>query len=112
MARIRVTTAQNAQTNADIKKKIQTLGEELSAAIKAHQKSSDDVRKFQQQKEESSDNMGRLSYVKGMTRTAYAALKKQVKKQREIHENIVNQLEKALEVEKSAKDAMEEAEAE
>ncbi|CAO4386910.1 unnamed protein product [Caenorhabditis nigoni] len=108
MARTRVTVAQSADT---IKKNLHTLGEEYAAAIEAHEKSSEDARKLQQQKDEALDKLQRLSFVPGMTKTAYRALKKQVEKQKEIYENIENQLKKAVEAEKLAKDDMEEAEA-
>ncbi|PIC20529.1 hypothetical protein B9Z55_025699 [Caenorhabditis nigoni] len=113
MARTRVTTAQtqNAEAPVDIKTKIRILGEEYADAIKAHQSASNDVRSLQRQKDESLDSMQRLSYVKGMTKKAYETLRKQVKVQKMILENIDNQLKKAFEAEKLAKDDMEEKEA-
>ncbi|CAP20840.2 Protein CBG24171 [Caenorhabditis briggsae] len=55
MAKTKVTAPQNThvESKADIKKKIQLLGDEYITAIKDHQKASNDVRRIQSQQKES-----------------------------------------------------------
>ncbi|PIC36436.1 hypothetical protein B9Z55_015428 [Caenorhabditis nigoni] len=104
MAKTKVTVPQNSnfETNADIKKKIQMLGDEYAAAIEDHQKASNDVKRLQKK-------IQRLTTLHQMRQKP--ALQKRIQKKQEGLEKIQKKLKKALKVEESKKDEMEEAEA-
>ncbi|PIC36434.1 hypothetical protein B9Z55_015426 [Caenorhabditis nigoni] len=102
MAKTKVTVPQNSnfETNADIKKKIQMLGDEYAAAIEDHQKASNDVKRLQKK-------IQRLTTLHQMRQKP--ALQKRIQKKQEGLEKIQKKLKKALKVEESKKDEMEEA---
>ncbi|CAP37426.1 Protein CBG20413 [Caenorhabditis briggsae] len=68
MAKTKVTAPRNTnvETKADIKKKIQFLGDEYATAIKAHQKASEDVKRLQQQQEATEKKIQRLTVLHQM----------------------------------------------
>ncbi|CAP20847.1 Protein CBG24179 [Caenorhabditis briggsae] len=118
MAKTKVTAPQNTkiESKADIKKKIQILGDEYATAIKDHQKASNDVRRIQSQQKESEKRIQRLKalhqmHQKPKIQKPKPAFQKKIQEKEEAHKKIQKQLKKALKVEESAKDAMEEAEA-
>ncbi|PIC36433.1 hypothetical protein B9Z55_015425 [Caenorhabditis nigoni] len=104
MAKTKVTAPQNSnsKTNADIKKKIQMLGNEYATAIEDHQKASNDVKRLQKK-------IQRLTTLHQMHQKP--ALQKRIQKKQEGLKKIQKKLKKALKVEELKKDEMEEAEA-
>ncbi|CAO4386919.1 unnamed protein product [Caenorhabditis nigoni] len=107
------TAAQNARTNADIKREIYILGEQYATAMKAHQKASDNLRKLQQKKEENSENI--LSLTASLDRERCPEKRvitnQCIRKNKITRTKILKNLEDALKVEERKRDAMEEAEA-
>ncbi|CAO4386926.1 unnamed protein product [Caenorhabditis nigoni] len=115
MVQTRSTAAKNDETNADIKRKIKILEDQYSAAIEAHQKASDNVKTLQQKKEASSERFHRLVTLIVCSRRPYNTLVPMYRSQK-VQEyrrrmTISKKLEKALKVENSRKEAMEDAEA-
>ncbi|ULU13879.1 hypothetical protein L3Y34_016406 [Caenorhabditis briggsae] len=112
MAKTKVTAPQNThvESKADIKKKIQLLGDEYITAIKDHQKASNDVRRIQSQQKESEKKIQRLKALHQMHQKPKPAFQKKIQEKEEAHKKIQKQLKKPLKVEESANDAMEEAE--
>ncbi|CAO4375298.1 unnamed protein product [Caenorhabditis nigoni] len=118
MAKTKVTAPQNSnsETKADIKKKIQMLGDEYATAIEDHQKASNDVKRLQQQKEATEKKIQRWMtlyqmHQKPRIQKPKPALQKRIQEKQEGLEKIQKKLKKALKVEESKKDEMEEAEA-
>ncbi|CAP20845.1 Protein CBG24177 [Caenorhabditis briggsae] len=118
MAKTKVTVPKNThvESKADIKKKIQMLGDEYITAMKAHQKASEDVKTLQQQKEAMEKRIQRMTalhqmHQKPKIQKPKPAFQKKNQEKEEALKRIQKQLKKVLKVEESAKYEMEEAEA-
>ncbi|PIC53783.1 hypothetical protein B9Z55_003339 [Caenorhabditis nigoni] len=119
MAKTKVTARQNTnvETKADIKKKVQMLGNEYATAIKAYEKASEVVKKLQKQERKSEEKIQRMTalhqmHQKPRIQKPKPALQKRIQEKEDGLKKIQKRLRKALKVEESAKDEMEEAEAE
>ncbi|PIC53782.1 hypothetical protein B9Z55_003338 [Caenorhabditis nigoni] len=118
MAKTRTTVRQNTnvETKADIKKKVQMLGNEYATAIKEHQKAAEDVKSLQKQEQKLEKKIQKLTtlhqmHQKPKIQKPKPALQKRIQNKQEELKKIQKRLRKALKVEESAKDEMEEAEA-
>ncbi|PIC53780.1 hypothetical protein B9Z55_003336 [Caenorhabditis nigoni] len=118
MAKTRTTVPQNTnvETRADIKKKVQMLGNEYATSIKAHEKASEKVKSLQKQEQKFEKKIQRLEalhqmHQKRKIQKPKPALQKRIQEKQEGLKKIQKRLKKALKVEESTKDEMEEAEA-
>ncbi|PIC53763.1 hypothetical protein B9Z55_003326 [Caenorhabditis nigoni] len=118
MARTRTTAPQKTkvETREDIKKKVQILGNEYATAIKAHEKAWEDVKTLQKQERKSEEKIQRMTalhqmHQKRKIQKPKPAFQKRIQEKQEGLKKIQKRLKKALKVEESAKDEMEEAEA-